>query len=183
MKTRSFLHLAILCIVTAGSQAREYVGPGVRDDITHIGGALSYVLPAAAVGVVWGHHDKEGFWQFAKSSLATGVVVVGLKYSLNLDRPNGDPYSFPSGHAAFAFGTAEFLRKRFGWKYGAPAYVLAGFDSWTRVRANEHFYEDVAAGAAMGLVSSYFFTTPYHGFHVQPQVSARSARLVLSRDF
>ena len=67
---------------------------------------------------------------------------------------------------------AEFLRRRYGWEYGVPAYALAGFVGYSRVESREHYPHDVLAGAAIGFISSYVFTRPYHGFHVKPMTGA-----------
>jgi membrane-associated phospholipid phosphatase len=59
------------------------------------------------------------------------------------------------------------MRKRYGWEYGVPAYAAASFVAYSRVEAKQHFPHDVIAGAAIGIASSYIFTRPYKGWHVQ----------------
>ena len=73
---------------------------------------------------------------------------------------NDDYYnSFPSGHTAYAFLGASFLSTTFRrefpesrWKtpLTAAAYGLAGSVGVLRVLSGEHFFSDVAAGAAIG---------------------------------
>ena len=89
--------------------------------------------------------------------------------AIDKERPNnGNNDSFPSGHTSTAFQGAAFIQKRYGWKYGAPAYVAASFVGYSRVEADKHHLEDVIAGAAIGILSSYYFTTPYKGVVIAP---------------
>lgn len=57
-------------------------------------------------------------------------------------RPNGDSHSFPSGHAGFALAQAGFLQECYGWRYGAPALVLAATVSYIRVDVDKHHWRD-----------------------------------------
>lgn len=57
--------------------------------------------------------------------------------------------------------SAAFVQKRYGWEYGIPAYLLAGYVGYTRIEANKHDGWDVLAGAAIGVGMSYLFTKPY----------------------
>lgn len=89
----------------------------------------------------------------------TELVTYGLKYSVNAERPNGSPQSFPSGHTSAAFAGAEFIRKQYGPAWGVPAYLLAGFVGWSRVASNNHYPRDVIAGAAIGILSNHDFAS------------------------
>ena len=70
-------------------------------------------------------------------------------------------WSFPSGHTASAFIGAGFLQRRYGWKYGVPAYLAAGFVGASRVITKWHWIGDVIIGAGIGIGVNYLFTTPY----------------------
>jgi membrane-associated phospholipid phosphatase len=50
------------------------------------------------------------------------------------------------------------LHKRYGWKYGVPAYAVATFVGGARVAADKHFVHDVIAGAALGTAGGWFLT-------------------------
>jgi membrane-associated phospholipid phosphatase len=89
--------------------------------------------------------------------LRTGAVTYGLKYAVEEERPNGKDGSFPSGHTAVTFAGAEFIRKQYGWGWGAPAYAAAGFVGWSRVATDDHWWHDVLAGAAIGVLSNHDF--------------------------
>ncbi len=86
----------------------------------------------------------------------TMLATYALKYSVSEERPNGaDSHSFPSGHASVSFAGAEFIRKEYGWAWGVPAYLAAGFVGYSRVKAKDHYTWDVATGAAIGILSNH----------------------------
>lgn len=112
----------------------------------------------------------------AKDYTGTKQVVIGgvgslaatyiLKYSIRKERPDhSDHHSFPSTHTSMAFQGATFLQRRYGWKYGVPAYALSVYVGWGRIYAQKHDFSDVATGAAIGLLSSYIFTRPFARKH------------------
>ena len=112
--------------------------------------------------------DATGRLQLLEAGALTGATTLVLKAAVHKDRPNGHAHSFPSGHTADAAFGAAFLQRRYGWTWGIPAYALTGFVAWSRVESREHFAEDVIAGAAIGIASSYLFTRPFHGVEVEP---------------
>lgn len=86
----------------------------------------------------------------------TLAATYALKYSVSEERPNGaDNHSFPSGHTSVSFAGAEFIRKEYGWAWGVPAYLAAGYVGYSRVRAKDHYTWDVASGAAIGILSNH----------------------------
>lgn len=90
--------------------------------------------------------------------LRTGAVTYGLKYAVDEERPNGEGGSFPSGHTSITFAGAEFIRKQYGWGWGAPAFAAATFVGYSRVATDDHWWHDVAAGAAIGILSNHDFS-------------------------
>lgn len=64
--------------------------------------------------------------------------------------------SSTSGHTSKAFTVAGFIHKSYGWKYSIPACIGAVFVGYSRVKADKHFVEDVVAGAAIGILSSFY---------------------------
>jgi membrane-associated phospholipid phosphatase len=151
------------------------------DRIEAAGTALEYALPATAIGLTLAHRDKQGAWQFGESAALTAGATIGLKYAINEQRPNGGDYSFPSGHTSISFASAEFMRRRYGWKYGLPAYSAAVFVAYSRVEANQHYTHDVVAGAAIGFLSSYLLTRPYKGWHIRAEADRKYFGMWLSR--
>ncbi|RYY30675.1 MAG: phosphatase PAP2 family protein [Chitinophagaceae bacterium] len=83
-------------------------------------------------------------------------VSWGKKTSRQL-RPDESNYlSFPSGHTAHAFASAEFLRREYRhispW-YGYAGYAVAATTGYLRMYNNRHWLSDVAAGAGVGIAS------------------------------
>jgi membrane-associated phospholipid phosphatase len=156
-------------------------GARASDAIETAGDVLQVVLPATAYVTTAVHKDGEGALAYTKAAALTLGVTYTLKYTVDEERPNGGAHSFPSGHTSISFSAAEFLRKRYGWEYGLPAYAAAAFVGYSRVEADEHWWWDVVAGAAIGMGSSYLFTEPYHGWKAAATGDARHVGLVVSR--
>jgi membrane-associated phospholipid phosphatase len=171
------LHAALVLMVILASPAPMCA----KDAIERTGDLLQLAMPGAAVVAIAVHHDGGGLLQFAESVALNQGVTDGLKYAINERRPNGGHYSFPSGHTSIAFCSAEFLRKRYGWEYGIPAYVAAAFTGYSRVESREHWTHDVVAGAAIGFGSSYLFTRSYKGWSVQPAAGSSWRGLITCR--
>ena len=96
-------------------------------------------------------------------STATCLAVnYGLELCIRKDRPDGTGHhAFPSTHTAVAFNGSTFLMKRYGWKWGVPAYVVSSFVAWGRVHTDRHDWWDVLGGAAIGAGTAFIFTKPF----------------------
>jgi len=98
-------------------------------------------------------HDegmKRTGFEMGRSLVYTGLVVTTLKVAVHRTRPNGGPYSFPSGHTAAAFAVAPVLASRLGPAAGIPAYVVAAATGLGRMEDSKHYLSDVIFGAAVG---------------------------------
>lgn len=140
------------------------------------GKAVAIALPVAAGGIALLHDwDWEGAEQLAvDTGLTVGTALI-LKQIVREQRPDkSDWHSFPSDTAALAFAPASFLWDRYGWQYGAPAYLLAGYVGYERVRVKQHHWYDVAASAAIGFTYSRLITTRYHRPRFYTNVYANS---------
>ncbi len=113
-------------------------------------------------------------------------MVHGLKNTVKETRPDGGPYSFPSGHTANAFLGAHLAYKEF--KDSAPVlaysgYAMATFVGALRIYNNRHWASDVLAGAGIGILSvelSYLVYFPIRNA-IAKQVNAKAAKnLVLA---
>jgi membrane-associated phospholipid phosphatase len=156
---------------------------GAMGSIELAGDVLEIALPVTAGGLTLGLKDWQGSLQLAESEGVTLATTTLLKYSLDTRRPNGGHYSFPSEHASVSFSAAEFLRKRYGWEFGVPAYAAASFVAFSRVESNNHYSYDVIGGAAIGIVSSYIFTKPYKGWEVKTEAGPGLHGLFLTRSW
>jgi membrane-associated phospholipid phosphatase len=136
------------------------------------GDVATVLVGVAAGGMTLALQDLEGMEQLLKSAALDLALTYGLKAAVKAERPDGsDDHSFPSAHSSLAFTSAEYLRKRYGWEYGLPAYGVATFVAYSRVEADKHYTRDVLAGAAIGMASSFLFTTP----HLKCNVTAEAA--------
>ncbi|MCX8062383.1 MAG: phosphatase PAP2 family protein [Anaerolineales bacterium] len=96
---------------------------------------------------------------YASSILILAIMVLGIKFSVKRQRPQGewgaiyrrtDPHSFPSGHAARAILLAVL-----GMGFGPPLWgvglaIWAPLVSLSRVALGLHYLSDILAGAALG---------------------------------
>ncbi|HEY9258317.1 phosphatase PAP2 family protein [Chitinophaga sp.] len=130
---------------------------------THIDNYLQY-SPVAAVYILnaAGIHGKHNFRDrsiiLGISAIITAGSVEGIKHWSHEERPDGSDFlSFPSGHTATAFASAEFLRQEY--KDVSPWYGVAGYTAATvtgalRMYNNKHWLSDVVAGAGIGILST-----------------------------
>jgi membrane-associated phospholipid phosphatase len=130
------------------------------DAIQEAGDVAAVLLPAGAAGGALLAKDTEGLVQLTRAFGTAMAVVYVLKFGTDRTRPDGGHLSFPSGHAASAFTGAAFLQRRYGWKLGVPAYLLAGYVGYSRVESKHHYTSDVVAGAAIGIAANLVFTRP-----------------------
>jgi membrane-associated phospholipid phosphatase len=130
---------------------------------------LRYLLPATAAVVTLVYKDIPGTLQLGKSLVLTSAITYGLKAVVHEDRPNHQGNdSFPSGHTAIGFASAEVMRKRYGWKVGGPVYAAATFIGYSRIQSRAHHVHDVVAGAGIGILIGAFFTHPYNQWQIVP---------------
>jgi len=144
------------------------------------GDILLVALPTATIATTLIIGDKKGAWQFTKGFLLNGAISIGLKSIVVKERPdmsNND--SFPSAHTSVTFQSASFIQKRYGSKYGIPAYILAGYTGYSRIEADKHDIIDVLAGAVIGVGSSYLFTTPYQQEHMELTYSTKDGNYLI----
>ncbi|MCX2682086.1 phosphatase PAP2 family protein [Galbibacter sp. EGI 63066] len=161
--SRALVALLFLSSSVTYGQVEPLTSPQKTHKIA--GDVLLGAMPALALGstFIWKDGQK-GTYQFSKALAGTIALTYGLKLVINKERPNGENNnSFPSGHTSVAFASAAFVQKRYGWEYGIPAYLLAGYVGYTRIEANKHDGVDVLAGAAIGVGMSYLFTQKYDG--------------------
>jgi membrane-associated phospholipid phosphatase len=93
-----------------------------------------------------------------------------LKEIVREERPDHSGMdSFPSSSTASAFAAASSIQVRYGWNYGLPAYSMAAFVGYSRVAADKHHWQDVAAGAVIGWGIGQLVTS---GYQPLPEIQA-----------
>ena len=146
-----------------------------------IGGARAQfagALATYAVGRVTGNRRVAGVGtDLIRAQLVAQTITAGIKLSARRHRPDGDEFSFPSGHSSVTFATATVLQRNFGWKAGVPAYAVASYVAASRVQMKRHFFSDVAFGAAIGIVAGRTVTVGRGSarFAVAPTLSHNQA--------
>ncbi len=140
---------------------------------------LTLALPASAYLLTLHKQDDPGAWMLARSLGLAAITTLALNSVIEKDSPNGSSDdAFPSGHTAIAFGAAGFIQKRYGWRSGVPAYVVASYVGWLRVETDDHDSADVVGGAAIGIISSYLLTKAFDdNVHAAAWVGGKSAGL------
>lgn len=120
------------------------------------------LLPSATgLGYTIANKDRKGFIQLGCGTAACLAVNYTMELCITKDRPDGTGHhAFPSTHTAIAFNGATFLMRRYGWKVGVPAYLLASYVAWGRVHADRHDWWDVMGGAAVGVGTAFIFARP-----------------------
>ena len=119
-----------------------------------------------------------------RAQILAEVMTVGIKHAVRRERPDlSGTFSFPSGHTSVSFASATVLQRHYGWKFGLPAYSVAGYVALSRVQMRRHYLSDVAFGAMVGILAGRTVTVG-HGRKLElapvatPRGAAVSFRLI-----
>ena len=119
-------------------------------------GALVYGLNA--FGVESKHNFRDRTIIYGTSLLITSAITLPLKHMTKEERPDGsNKLSFPSGHTAFAFASAQFMYREYkdtNFLLGISGYSFAVFTGVYRMLNNKHWFGDVIGGAGFGIMST-----------------------------
>lgn len=158
--------LLTLSCLSLSLNAQQIEVTGSRKAVRTSGDVGTILLPVAGLTAILINKDWQGLKQGVFAGATTLGVTYALKYIVKKDRPDhSDRHSFPSMHTSVSFTAASFIQRRYGWKWGIPAYVVSSYVGWSRVYGKKHDWWDVAAGAAIGIGSSYIFTRPFAKKH------------------
>ncbi|MBP1164488.1 MULTISPECIES: phosphatase PAP2 family protein [unclassified Chryseobacterium] len=116
------------------------------------------VFALQAFGIKGESSVKKELIVYAMSIGISTAIVIPTKKLTHQERPDGsNNQSFPSGHTALAFASAEFLRREY-WNVspwiGVAGYAVAAGTGILRMYNNKHWLGDVAAGAGIGILST-----------------------------
>lgn len=124
------------------------------DDYIQYAPIVAY-LPLGFTGIRHRSSFKERLMAGASAYICMGIIVNSAKHIFRERRPDtGRRNSFPSGHSATAFMGAELLRLEYGNWIGAAGYTVATGIGFLRMYNNRHWYNDVLAGAGVGILSA-----------------------------
>jgi len=129
----------------------------------HIDNYLQFVPAVAvyglnAIGIKGRNNFRDRTMIYLLSNTITNTAVYSIKKLSHQMRPDGSAYtSFPSGHTAEAFLSAEFLYQEYKdvspW-YGVAGYAVAATTGYLRLYNNKHWLGDIVAGAGIGIAST-----------------------------
>lgn len=165
MKERLLIFISV-CLLGLSVQAQTIEISSQRKAVRTSGDIGAVLVPVAGLTAILLNKDWQGLKQGLFAGATTLGLTYGLKYIVKKERPDhSNDHSFPSMHSSVSFAAASFIQRRYGWKWGIPAYVISTYVGWSRVYAKKHDWWDVAAGAAIGIGSSYIFTRPFTQKH------------------
>lgn len=161
MKCIKYLSLAlVLSLISQLSQAQTRKAVETSTDI------LMFVAPVAGFVGSLALGDYKGTKQIVLGGATNLAVTYALKYAIKKERPDhSDHHAFPSNHTSVSFQGAAFIQRRYGWKWGIPAYLVSAYVGWGRTYCKQHDWWDVLGGAAIGTASAYIFTRPFASKH------------------
>lgn len=111
-----------------------------------------------AAGIKGRHNFRDRTIIYATSQLISAAFVVPLKHITKEERPDGsNNLSFPSGHSATAFSSAQFMFREYkdsNFWLSVSGYSFAVFTAVYRTLNDKHWVGDVVAGAGLGILST-----------------------------
>lgn len=127
------------------------------DNYTQYAPAL-LVYGLNATGIKGKHNFKDRTTIYVTSQLISAAFVMPLKYMVKEERPDGSNHlSFPSGHTATAFSSAQFMFREYkdtNFWLSISGYSFAAFTGVYRTLNDKHWVGDVVAGAGFGILST-----------------------------
>lgn len=154
--TAALLACLLLMPAPARAQGARRHGDGIDNVLEYVPLAGTLALKAAGVegASSWKRLAVDGALSLA---LYAGTTYT-LKHTVHDMRPDRtDNRAFPSGHTAMAFAGARMLDKEYRrvspW-ISVAGYAVATVTAVDRVRRNRHRWDDVAAGAVIGVAAT-----------------------------
>jgi membrane-associated phospholipid phosphatase len=174
-----FLVLIACCLIIKLTYTREeiyyavnsYYSPladMIAPFVTNIGDGLA-TIALALVLIMFNY--RKAFILLGGYALSSGIVAQSLKRLFDAPRPKlyfkdhldrihfitgidqASLHSFPSGHTVTIFSTTLLLTYWCKDKlWGLPLFLLAVLVGYSRMYLSQHFFEDVTAGSAIGVV-------------------------------
>ena len=145
------------------------------------------LLPLSGITAAYLQNDQEGKKQWLRNIGANQIIIsiarIGFNEAEIGQRPEGGGYGFPSGHVAVAGAGASYWQERYGWEYGIPAWLAAGYVAWVRVDQNNHHWRDVIASGVISYGIGKLFITPQDASYIAPVIGPDWLGLRWERSF
>lgn len=111
-----------------------------------------------AMGIKGKHNLRDRTIIYVSSQLISAAFTMPLKYLVKEERPDrSNTLSFPSGHSATAFSSAQFMFREYkdtNFWLSLSGYPFAIFTGVYRMLNDKHWLGDIAAGAGFGILST-----------------------------
>jgi membrane-associated phospholipid phosphatase len=152
-----------------------------------MGGAWSPIVLVSSAYLIGRVTGKSRLTAFAsdlvRAQILNGLTTGSIKYITDRRRPDGTPYSFPSGHTSTAFATASIVRRHFGKYWGGAATLAATYVGVSRLQENKHYVSDVIAGAIVGTYVASLVAPAgrSHGIELAPAMVSGGPGLSLTK--
>jgi len=148
---------------------------------------LTAVVPLTGLAVAYFTDDTEGQKQWLRNTgvnqVLTSALRLGFANTSLGARPISGGWAFPSGHVAFVASGATFLGQRYGWKWGAPAYLATAYVAYVRVEEDKHHWRDVIAAGALAYGVALLTVTPENATYLAPVIGPGFLGLRWQRSF
>jgi membrane-associated phospholipid phosphatase len=176
----------LVCLLVGAFSLHASKAEALDTDV-FAGDLLTAIVPLTGLAVAYFTDDTEGMKQWWRNTLENQVVTTALRGGFNEtglgERPDGKEYGFPSGHVSTVTSGAAFLDRRYGWKWGLPAYLASAYVAYVRVDNNYHYWRDVIAGAAVAYGVAWLTVTPEHATYLAPIIGPDFLGLRWQRSF
>lgn len=154
-----------------------------KSKIEFSGDLIQILLPASYFTYSF-LSDKGAVDNFYYAFGSTLAITHILKITVPDERPDGsNDNSYISGHTSAAFSGATLLFQKFGWKIGIPALAAASYVGWSRIESKKHYFDDVARGAVLGVLTTMVVAHYQDKFILSPTINLDQYGLNLSYKF
>lgn len=164
---QAILPVSLLAVGTIGvwehnmCKAKRYLHDELEGSHTHADDYVQWLPMALNIGLqLGGVKSRYSRLDNVLASVTSMVFMYGMgavmKYSIREPRPYDASVrnSYPSGHTARAFRSAEMVRLRHGNWWGLGGYALAFTVAYLRIHNGKHWVNDVVGGAGLGILSA-----------------------------
>ena len=139
-------------------ETREHIKTGATIDNYMQYAPAAAVYGLNALGVKGKHNLRDRSILYAGSQIIMAAIVIPSKNLIGETRPDGsNQLSFPSGHTATAFSSAQFLFHEYkdsNFWVSISGYPIAAATGIYRIFNDRHWVGDVVAGAGIGILST-----------------------------
>jgi membrane-associated phospholipid phosphatase len=179
--------LVWLMVIALGLNATAAMAGSERGSDIWAADILTGVVPLTGLAVAYFTDDTEGQKEWLRNIVVNQVLTSALRLGFNETswgrRPDGNDYGFPSGHVACVMAGATFLGERYGWKWGAPAYLASAYVAYVRIDNDKHHWRDVIAASALAYGVALLTVTPKNATFLAPIIGPDFIGLRWQRSF